>query len=227
MATTSDVDVGLIVDGGTISPEVHRRIVLATRERCPGELSELLSLHWTDWEYVGADRAPGRFRPLDRADLLRHGRLLMGEDLRGLAVEPARPVRLADITSFTLQVLGSTENMALLRDPAALPDRGHRRASKTVLVPVRLLWHVETDSLGSYEAAAVWHRGQGGPDADLVSAALGWRRSGCIKGQGLDALLHQIRIPYRRLVEALLQHTPNGEPELRSALRTLLAQLVA
>ena len=227
VATTSDVDVGLIVDGGAMSPQMHRRIVLTTRERCPGALSELLSLHWTDWEHVGADSAPGRFRPLDRTDLLRHGRLLMGEDRRGLAVEPARPARLADITSFTLQVLGSTENMSLLRDPAALCDRGHRRASKAVLLPVRLLWHVETDCLGSHEAAAAWHRTQGGAEADLVAAALGWRRSGRIQGQGLDALLRQIQIPYRRLVEALLRHIPNGEAELRSSLRTLLAQLVA
>ena len=221
LARTSDVDVGLIVRGGTISAEANRRIVLATRESCPGELGELLSLHWTDWEHLGAGSAPGRFRPLDRTDLLRHGRLLMGNDRRGSVVEPTRPVRLADITRFTLQVLGSRENLALLRDPVAFRDRGHRRAAKAVLFPVRLLWHVETDSLGSHEEGAAWYSSHDWGAANLVTAALHWRRTGRLEAEGLDGLLAQIQIPYRRLVEALLRHTQKDTPELRSGLLAL------
>jgi hypothetical protein len=189
----------------------------------------------------------GRFPPLDRLDLVEHGRLLAGNDVRDSIARPARAELLVAGAEFALGYLGGdpglAERLRLLaargprgddpmtefRTPAVLLSRGNRRVTKVVLFPVRFLYTAATGQVGT-NAAAVEHylAGQPVPAAELVSAALAWRReppandaAAALLGQELLPLyVHYIDDHVERLEAA-------GSHRLASRFRRWRAHLLA
>jgi hypothetical protein len=187
----SDVDLGLILadplragDHATIGD-----VAGAVRASGPG-LPERLSVFWGTPSTLGGQVPGGRFPPLDRLDLLEHGRLLTGRDARQAAARPDRTELLVAGARFALGSLSGTGSgsetgsgpptdasvLDEIRAPSRLVSGGPRRLTKIVLFPVRFLYTAATGQAG-LTALAVEHylATQGAPAAALVAAALAWR----------------------------------------------------
>lgn len=181
----SDVDLGLILadplragDHATIGA-----VAGAVRASGPG-LPERLSVFWGTPSTLSGQVPGGRFPPLDRLDLLDHGRLLTGRDARQAAARPDRAELLVAGARFALGSLSGSGTsppadatvLDEIRTPSRLVSRGPRRLTKIVLFPVRFLYTAATGEAG-LTALAVEHylATPGVPAAALVTAALAWR----------------------------------------------------
>jgi len=244
----SDVDIGLVLaDPPRLKDAITLRSVGNAVRGGGSELHQRLSVFWgTPGTLQGRSRG-GRFPPLDRLDLVEHGRLLAGNDVRDSIARPARAELLVAGAEFALGYLGGdpglAERLRLLaargprgddpmtefRTPAVLLSRGNRRVTKVVLFPVRFLYTAATGQVGT-NAAAVEHylAGQPVPAAELVSAALAWRRepptndaAAALLGQELLPLyVHYIDDHVERLEAA-------GSHRLASRFRRWRAHLLA
>ena len=192
----SDVDIGLVLaDPLKLKDRVTLRSVGNAVRSGGSELHQRLSVFWgTPGTLQGRSRG-GRFPPLDRLDLVEHGRLLAGTDVRDRIARPVHAELLLAGAEFALGNLGGYPDPAHrlrrlaargprgddpvteFRTPAVLLSRGNRRVTKVVLFPVRFLYTAATGQVGT-NAAAVEHylAGRRVPAAELVSAALAWRR---------------------------------------------------
>ena len=192
----SDVDMGLVLaDPLRLKDRVTLRSVGNAVRTGGSELHQRLSVFWgTPGTLQGRSRV-GRFPPLDRLDLVEHGRLLAGTDVRDGIARPVQAELLVAGAEFALGYLGGDPGLAQrlrrraardrrggdpvteFRTPAVLLARGNRRVTKVVLFPVRFLYTAATGQVGT-NAAAVEHYLAGGPvpAAELVSAAFAWRR---------------------------------------------------
>jgi hypothetical protein len=193
----SDVDLGLILDdplrandGMTIS-----KVARSVKAGGPA-LDQRLSVFWGTPATLQGHRRGGRFPPLDRLDLLEHGRLLAGRDVRAAVARPDAAELLIAGAEFALGYLGAQgagvpgrlrgwarlqprDDTALseIRSPSRLVARGPRRVTKIVLFPVRFLFTAETGAVGTNTAAAEHYLASvHAPAATLVAAALSWRR---------------------------------------------------
>ncbi len=188
----SDVDLGLVLaDPPRLKDRVTLRSVGKAARTGGSELHQRLSVFWgTPGTLQGRSRG-GRFPPLDRLDLIEHGRLLAGTDVRESIARPVQAELLVAGAEFALGYLAGDPGVAQrlrrlaargrdpvteFRTPEVLLSRGNRRVTKVVLFPVRFLYTAATGQVGT-NAAAVEHylAGRPVPAAELVSAALVWR----------------------------------------------------
>jgi hypothetical protein len=190
----SDVDLGLVLGDPLLSDDESRVAAVADRLKSGGsQLHERLSVFWGTRSTLAGEREGGRFPPLDRLDLLEHGRLLAGSDVRaGLPAPSARELVVAG-AEFGLEQLGTAS--AELRDPDLLLSHGVRRTTKLVLFPVRFLFTAQTGRVATNDAAAAHYVEADAPAKPLVAAALGWRREPPSDPAAARALLAEHLVP--------------------------------
>ena len=191
----SDVDLGLILEDPL---RAHDRVTIhqvARSVRAGGSaLDEQLSVFWGTPSTLRGQGRGGRFPPLDRLDLLDHGRLLTGQDARSGVARPGQAELLVAGAEFALGYLGGARTVpGRLRDwarlrphddtmldeiraPSRLVSAGPRRLTKIVLFPVRFLFTAQTGRVGTNALAAEHHLANPhAPATRLVTAALAWR----------------------------------------------------
>jgi hypothetical protein len=192
----SDVDIGLVLAD---PPRLKDRFTVRTvgdavRAGGPG-LHQRLSVFWGTLATLRGGSSRGRFPPLDRLDLVEHGRLLAGTDAREGMARPAQAELLVAGAEFALGNLGGDPDLAQrlrrlagrgrrgddpvteVRTPSLLVSRGTRRVTKVVLFPVRFLYTAATGKVGTNAAAAEHYLASTpAPATELVTAALAWRQ---------------------------------------------------
>src|SRR5215212_9518647 len=179
----SDVDLALILTDPLGKADSARVKAVAWGLRAKGSaLHGRLSVFWGTPSSLAGRVSGGRFPALDRLDLLEHGLLLLGEDVRGLLPPPARNEllvsgalfalehlagsavgppprargvgRLTKLVPFTTRLVSASNGDALeeIRRPKLLLSQGVGRLTKLVLFPVRLLYTAETGRVGANDA---------------------------------------------------------------------------
>jgi hypothetical protein len=244
----SHVDIGLVLaDPPRPKDGVTVRFVGNAVRAGGSELHKRLSVFWgTPGTLKGRSRG-GRFPPLDRLDLVEHGRLLAGTDVRDSIARPARSELLVAGAEFALGYLGGDPDlaqrlrglaarglrrddpMAEFRTPAVLLSRGNRRVTKIVLFPVRFLYTAATGQVGT-NAAAVEHylAGQPVPAAELVSAALAWRREPPANDAAAELLGQELLPLYVHYIDDHVERLEAaGSHRLASRFRRWRARLLA
>jgi hypothetical protein len=192
----SDIDLCLILADPVQDSDPDTVQAVADAVRTGGsELHQRLSVFWGTSSTLRGRAAGGRFPPLDRLDLLEHGRLLTGQDVRTGLQRPDRDELLVTGAEFALDFLGpgrgaagpAAQGLGSLRPggqgaiddvrrPERLVPRGARPLTKAVMFPVRFLYTAATGRLGTNEAAVEYHLAdEKAPAGELVAAALTWR----------------------------------------------------
>jgi hypothetical protein len=211
----SDVDLGLILRNPQKASDrlTIRRVGRAVGADGPA-LSKRLSVFWGTPSTLAGRARGGRFPPLDRLDLLEHGRLLTGRDARDQVARPGRTELLVAGAEFALGSLGGPRTprdrarswvrgrvgrdpaLEEIRTPALLVSRGPRRLTKIVLFPVRFLFTAQTGRVATNAVAAEHYLSSAdAPAAGLVSAALGWRERALADADAAAALVGRELIP--------------------------------
>jgi len=192
----SDVDLGLILaDPFRMKDRLTVRAVGNAVRGGGSALHERLSVFWGTPSSLQGRSSRGRFPPLDRLDLLEHGRLLAGTEARPGLARPGRDELLVAGAEFALGHLGGSPGLAErlrgwtrrggvrgedpvaeIRTPSLLVSHGPRRVTKVVLFPVRFLFTAATGQVGTNSRAAEHYLADAdAPATELVAAALAWR----------------------------------------------------
>jgi hypothetical protein len=198
----SDVDLALVLADPLLSSDAGavEHVARALAAASP-DLHERLSVFWGTRASLSGQAEGGRFPPVDRLDLLRHGLLLSGEDARAGLPEPRRGELVAAAAVLALDMLAGDDVLALLRRPELLLAEGIRRVTKLVLFPVRFLYTAETGRVGANDAAAARYAEAGRPGAALVAAARTWRAGEPPRGEALPLLERDLLPLYRAFVD--------------------------
>jgi hypothetical protein len=179
------------------------------------ELHRRLSVFWATPSILRGEVAGGRFPPLDRLDLLEHGRLLWGVEAREGVPRAGRDELLVAGAEFALDFLAGTprpgapsgqalgslrlagaEAVEEIRRPEALLARGVRRVTKLILFPVRFLFTAATGQVGTNQLAVAHHLAiPGAPAKRLVAAGLAWRSAPPEDPSGAMAVMEAELLP--------------------------------
>jgi hypothetical protein len=191
----SDIDLGLILQD---PPRVSDRMIIhsvARDVRAGGvALADRLSVFWGTPSTLAGHARWGRFPPLDRLDLLDHGRLLTGREARHSVTRPEQAELLIAGAEFALGHLDGAgklparlrgwvrwcpykdDTLNECRTPSLLVSRGPQRLTKVVLFPVRFLFTAKTGRVGTNVLSTAHYLASAHvPATELVTAALAWR----------------------------------------------------
>jgi hypothetical protein len=167
---------------------------------------------------------PVRLPPLDVVDLLDHGVLLRGDDVREGVARPTTLDLLRGAAEFAVDVLARPDRLAQITEPEVAVAGGARTASKVALFPVRFLYTARTGRIGENDAAVAHYLAATppGPRSALAHAGREWRSTWTPSLLPVYCgLLAAAPDLYREFVDAYV-------PELRAAgLDDLAGELVA
>lgn len=178
-SAVSDIDIGLVLDDpllGTDSDDVTELAALIKATRKP--FADRLSVFWGSVTSLSGVQPGGRFPPLDRLDLIKHGRLLAGTDVRGNLPAPTHEELVLAGAEFALWRLGTDEIIGKLKNPEGLAQSDPKTLTKLILFPIRFMFTARTGEVGRNEAA-VEHFAATAPGASssLGRLALDWRNA--------------------------------------------------
>jgi hypothetical protein len=237
----SDVDIGLVLSSDLAASDAATIEAVTAELRSRGTpLHERLSIFWATLSTLEGRTEGGRFPPLDRLDLIEHGRLLFGDDPRDGMVRPTSSDLFVVGAEFALDFLageqelhasgsgglgsmspGDTSVTQQLRDPALLVSQGPRRLTKLVLFPVRFLFTAKTGRVGTNALAVESYRADPeAPAKELVDAAVSWRLAApetdeaiTLLGQGLIPLYLYFTEDHRRRLASMGRNDLAGRYE--------------
>lgn len=176
-AESSDIDIALLlhqVEPGSATAVAELSKWVAECDQSP--LARRVSIFWSDTAHLRDGKGQYmRLGAVDRADLLRSGVCVWGDDIADRSTLPSRAELVVEGAQFAAQMF---DEAYVLRPAAELIADGPRAASKYVLFPVRLLYTMDTGEIGLNHAAVAWYLKQGGVSSTLVSAAFAWREDG-------------------------------------------------
>ena len=220
-SAVSDIDVGFVLGDpllGTDAESVTK--LLASIKATNRPFAGRLSVFWGSMVTLSGASPGGRFPPLDRLDLKKYGRLLIGVDVRSKLPSPTHRELVLAGAEFALWRLATDEVTEKLKDPQALAQSDAKTLTKLILYPVRFMFTARTGEVGRNEAA-VEHfvAAKEGASAELARLALGWRNAGPERSDGsaISAIAAGVLPLYD---EFLLDH----ERRLREYERPVLAE---
>jgi len=112
-----------------------------------------LSVFWGSVTSLSGVQPGGRFPPLDRLDLIKHGRLLAGSDVRGNLPAPTHEELMLAGAEFALRRLDTDEIIGKPKNPEGLAQSDPKTLTKLVLFPIRFMFTARTGEVGRNEAA--------------------------------------------------------------------------
>jgi len=173
----SDIDIGFVLTDpllGTEGEAVRQLVESIKAGNQP--FSDRLSVFWGSVATLSGAAPGGRFPPLDRLDMLKHGRLLAGDDIRENLPYPTHKDLVLVGAEFALWRLANDEATVKLKHPQALARSDPKTLTKLILYPIRFMFTARTGEVGRNEAA-VEHfvSTTGGASSKLASLALQWR----------------------------------------------------
>lgn len=137
----SDVDVVLMLDKILPSDDETVKKLWAELKATKLEYADRLSVFWSSYDDGDFSAGNGRFPPLDRLDLIRHAKLLYGEDHRKTLQEPSQKDMVLDSAQFISDfMLADGKFDQLTNNTDEILSKGARYFTKFVLFPVRLLF---------------------------------------------------------------------------------------
>ena len=175
----SDVDFGIILTSPLTSGDDSQIESIKNHvKNLPIALGERLSIFWGSIASLKNEESGGRFPPIDKLDLIQHGKLLAGNDVRKRTRLPEPTQRELEVSGADLAVnlLGTPEMIEEFSQPAKILDQGVRHLTKVVLFPVRFLYTASTGNMGRNDVAVVYYLDNNkGDKAELAKQAFRWR----------------------------------------------------
>ncbi|UCF75843.1 MAG: hypothetical protein JSU71_00480, partial [Betaproteobacteria bacterium] len=176
-SAASDVDLGLVLDDPLLGADSDGITELsASIKTTKKPFADRLSVFWGSVASLSGLAPGGRFPPLDRLDLIKHGRLLLGSDVRDKLPLPTQKDLVLAGAEFALWRLCTDEVIGKVKNPGALAQSNSKTLTKLILFPVRFMFTAQTGEVGRNEAA-VEHfvATTDGPSSILARLALEWR----------------------------------------------------
>jgi len=180
-SAVSDIDVAFVLDDPLLSTDGNRVAELTNTIKVSNKpFADRLSVFWGSALSLAGASAGGRFPPLDRLDLKKYGRLLMGRDVRKNLPSPTQRDLVVAGAELALRRLATDEVTGKLKSPESLIRSDQKTLTRLILWPVRFMFTARTGDVGRNDAAVEhFATGNKGSSAcDLARLALKWRDAG-------------------------------------------------
>ena len=180
-SAVSDVDVGVVLDDPLLDTDGDRVAELTNSIKASNKpFADRLSVFWGSKLSLSGATSGGRFPPLDRLDLKKYGRLVMGKDIRKNLPLPTQRELVVAGAELALRRLATDEVIGKLKSPESLLRTDQKTLTRLILWPVRFMFTARTGDVGRNDAA-VEHfaaTNKASASCDLVRLALKWRDAG-------------------------------------------------
>ena len=172
----SDIDVGIILKGPLDNAREKIKDVLSAAHKTFPSIKNNISIFWGSVESLNGVIDAGRYPPFDRLDLIDHGLLLSGQDIRKMLDKPTRKELEIASATFSLSYLANQERIEEFHNCRRIAEKGIVYTTKTILFPARFIYLQRTGEIaGNEESSRYYVDNFKGPDAELIKQGYYWR----------------------------------------------------
>ncbi len=174
----SDIDLGIIIEGPLDNAREKIKDVLSAAHKAFPSVKNNISIFWGSVESLNGVIDAGRYPPFDRLDLIDHGQLLSGQDIRQILVKPTRKELEIASSTFSLSYLANQERIDEFHNCRRIAEKGVVYTTKTILFPARFIYLQRTGQIaGNEESSRYYVDNFKGPDAELIEQGYYWRHN--------------------------------------------------
>ena len=175
----SDVDIGIIIDTVRLLEDeyyIDKLFTSVSNLKIP--MGDRLSIFWSSEESIKNFASIGRFPLIDKLDLIKHGKLIAGREIRPNVYMPNQKEIIIETTKYALELLGNEVSVKEIKSLAFLFDPSVRYTTKRILFPIRFLYTLRSSKPGSNDTAISYYFDQyAGPISELVKLAFHCRNT--------------------------------------------------
>lgn len=180
-SAVSDVDVALVFDDPLLATDVSCVTELTHSIKASNEpFADRLSVFWGSALSLSGASPGGRFPPLDRLDLKKYGRLLMGRDVRKNLPLPTQQELVVAGAELALLRLAKAEVIDKVKSAEDLLRSDQKTLTRLILWPLRFMYTARTGDVGRNDAAVEHFVATAKSSAarELARLAVKWRDAG-------------------------------------------------
>ena len=162
IAHVSDIDIGIIISQIDLSEDKHNIDILFTKiSNLKIPMGDRLSIFWSSLESMQSPVSIGRFPLIDKFDLVTHGKLLIGEEIKSKVYIPTLQDLDLETTKYALAILGSEKSIKEIKSLSFLSNnKCIRYVTKRFLFPVRFLYTLDNGEPGFNNIAVSYYTKQ-------------------------------------------------------------------
>jgi hypothetical protein len=171
--SASDIDIGLLLANPLLAGdgELVEQVKVNAASQHPA-VDNKISIFWGSVQSINGDSGSPQYSPFDRIDLIEHGELIAGKDIRHTLVRPPTDELEIEGASKALQLFADRNRLKELCNPRLLADRDDVYIARLVLFPARYIFISLTGNAGGHDLSAAFYTKRfRGIDADLVAMA--------------------------------------------------------
>lgn len=219
---SSDIDLGIILNDSLDDAKVKINHILSTAHKNYPSVKNNISIFWGSIDSINGVVDAGRYPPFDRLDLIDHGVLLSGKDVRGTLVRPTKKELEIASTLFSLDYLGNQERIEEFHNCERIAEKGVVYVTKTILFPARFIYLERTGEIAGNDVSCQYYLDNfKGADVDLIDRGYFWRHNSLPKelDMVMDHLNKGLIILYTNFIDVYLKCMESyGEHTLKSKL---------
>ncbi len=173
----SDIDIGIILSGvlQDDTASTIEAIQSGVVKNYP-QIKNNVSIFWGNIDSINGIADNGRYPPFDRLDLIDHGMLLAGVEVRDKLIRPTQEALEIASVEFAIDYLANAERNAEFLDCQRITNKGVVYVTKTILFPARFIYLAKTGKIAGNDVSYHYYIDHfSGDDAKLVESAYQWR----------------------------------------------------
>lgn len=175
---SSDIDIGIILNDSLNDVSININHILSTARKNYPSVKNNISIFWGSIDSINGVIDAGRYPPFDRLDLIDHGLLLSGKDIKGMLVRPTKKELEIASTLFALDYLGNQERIAEFNNCEHIAKKGVVYVTKTILFPARFIYLERTGEIAGNDVSYQYYLDNfKGADAELIDLGYFWRHN--------------------------------------------------
>ncbi|NES84803.1 MAG: nucleotidyltransferase domain-containing protein [Moorea sp. SIO2B7] len=173
----SDIDIGIIIEEPIEQEDKITIDKIKTRyiQKYPS-VKNNISIFWGSVDSLNGVVDEGRFPPFDRIDLIDHGLLIEGTDIKPNLIRPSKKELEIAGAKFALNYLGTEEKIREFNECSLMASKGDVYITKTILFPARFIYLARTGKIAGNDVSYQYYIDNfEGDDAALIKLGYKWR----------------------------------------------------
>ena len=155
--SASDIDLGVIFKNSTKNAKDNFEIIKKELIDSYPSVKNNISIFYGSIEFLNEKKDEGRYPPFDRLDLIDHGLLLWGTNLKEQLLRPSKEELLTATANFALDYLMNASRLNEFKNRELIVQKGLVYLSKTILFPVRFIYFERNEKISGNDVSVEFY----------------------------------------------------------------------
>lgn len=201
----SDIDLGVVFIEKQANLEHRLLKIKETLQNNYKNISNNISIFYGFIDDINHNNGDFRYPLFDKLDLIEHGTLLYGKDIKTKIIKPTFEELIIDSAKFSLSYLANNDRLDEFKNVSKIVQKGNLYLSKTILFPVRFIYFANSKKIsGNDDSVAYYLKYVNSKANTLVKIGYELRKVDALEKNILNELENSLSFLYIQFIDTYI-----------------------